>query len=42
MRLDYLMFRLPDGWTADYRVLADTWGSDHRPLLGWLHFDADS
>jgi len=37
LRLDYLMFRLPDGWAADYRVLAGTYGSDHRPLLGWVH-----
>ncbi len=33
-RLDHLFFRLPDGWTARWRVLRDAFGSDHRPILG--------
>jgi len=35
-QLDYLMFSLPDSWTASYRRLDDTYGSDHYPLLGWI------
>jgi endonuclease/exonuclease/phosphatase family metal-dependent hydrolase len=33
LTLDHLFFRLPDGWTATYRRLDDTYGSDHYPLL---------
>jgi endonuclease/exonuclease/phosphatase family metal-dependent hydrolase len=36
MKLDYMLFRLPDAWTAQYRVVAHTYGSDHRPLIGWV------
>lgn len=32
--LDYLLFDLPDGWSASRRVLTDAYGSDHRPVLG--------
>ena len=39
-KLDYLMFALPSGWTAGYRVLDDEYGSDHHPLLGWVRFTA--
>jgi endonuclease/exonuclease/phosphatase family metal-dependent hydrolase len=35
-RLDYLFFRLPPGWRGEWRVLNDLFGSDHRPVLGWL------
>ena len=35
-RLDYLFFRLPDGWTAATRRVDDRFGSDHHPLLGWV------
>jgi endonuclease/exonuclease/phosphatase family metal-dependent hydrolase len=31
---DHLFFRLPDGWSATYEVIADWYGSDHRPLVG--------
>jgi endonuclease/exonuclease/phosphatase family metal-dependent hydrolase len=34
LRLDYLLFRLPDAWDARYRVVDATYGSDHRPLVG--------
>lgn len=34
--LDHMFFRLPAGWSARYRVLPDTRGSDHYPLLGWV------
>jgi hypothetical protein len=35
-QLDYLLFRLPQGWEAEYSVLEDDYGSDHQPLLGWV------
>ncbi len=31
---DHLRFRLPPGWTGEYRRLDDTFGSDHYPLVG--------
>ena len=31
---DHLMFQLPSGWHAEYHRLADTFGSDHYPLVG--------
>jgi endonuclease/exonuclease/phosphatase family metal-dependent hydrolase len=34
--LDHLFFDLPDGWTAERRVLPDRYGSDHHPVLGQL------
>ena len=33
---DYLLFRLPEGWTADYEADSDWGGSDHAPLIGWM------
>ncbi len=33
-RVDYLLFKLPDGWAAHYRRLDVRYGSDHYPLLG--------
>jgi len=33
-RVDYLAFRLPDGWSADYAVGVDKRHSDHTPLVG--------
>ena len=32
--LDHLFFDLPDGWRASTRVLPESYGSDHRPVLG--------
>ena len=32
--LDYLFFRLPEGWDATYTVADSTYGSDHYPLIG--------
>ncbi|HKY22146.1 MAG TPA: endonuclease/exonuclease/phosphatase family protein [Vicinamibacterales bacterium] len=34
--LDYLFFRAGDGRRAHYRQLARRYGSDHRPLVGWI------
>jgi endonuclease/exonuclease/phosphatase family metal-dependent hydrolase len=34
LRLDHLLFRLPDGWRAEFRRLDDDYGSDHHPLVG--------
>ena len=33
MRLDHLLFRLPDGWHATVRRADDRYGSDHYPLV---------
>jgi endonuclease/exonuclease/phosphatase family metal-dependent hydrolase len=35
-QVDYLLWRLPAGWQAGYRVASDWWESDHAPLIGWL------
>jgi endonuclease/exonuclease/phosphatase family metal-dependent hydrolase len=32
--LDHLFFDLPDGWRAFTRVLPQTYGSDHHPVVG--------
>jgi endonuclease/exonuclease/phosphatase family metal-dependent hydrolase len=34
--VDHLFFRVPEEWTALYQVVADRYGSDHRPLVGWV------
>lgn len=34
--VDHLFFRTPDGWAANYRIAPASYGSDHRPLVGWL------
>jgi len=33
-RLDYLFFKLGDGWSASTRRLDERFGSDHYPVLG--------
>ena len=33
MRLDHLLFRLPDGWRASVRRAEQRYGSDHYPLV---------
>ena len=33
-RLDYLFFRMADGWTASTRRLDERFGSDHYPVIG--------
>ena len=36
-RLDFLFFRLPGGFeTRPYRTLPFDFGSDHRPVMGWV------
>jgi endonuclease/exonuclease/phosphatase family metal-dependent hydrolase len=35
--LDHLFFDLPDGWTAERRVVDDRYGSDHHPVLGMVY-----
>jgi endonuclease/exonuclease/phosphatase family metal-dependent hydrolase len=38
-RLDFLFFRLPLGLgTRPYRTLPVDFGSDHRPVMGWVRF----
>jgi endonuclease/exonuclease/phosphatase family metal-dependent hydrolase len=34
--LDHLLMDLPDGWRMTRRVLADDYGSDHRPVLAMV------
>lgn len=34
--LDYLFFRLPEGWHARVTRAPEKYGSDHYPLIGWL------
>lgn len=41
-RLDRLLFRLPEGYVARARTLEARYGSDHHPLLGWVHFGIGS
>ena len=36
LRLDHLFLRVPRGWEGRYEVIADSYGSDHLPLLGWI------
>lgn len=35
-RLDYLFFRLPRGWRGQSQTAGSTYGSDHRPVVGWI------
>jgi endonuclease/exonuclease/phosphatase family metal-dependent hydrolase len=42
MRLDHLLFRLPDGWHAEFRRLDDPYGSDHHPLVGHVTFASNA
>ena len=35
-QLDYVFFRLPEGWSGRSRRIADRYGSDHYPLLAWV------
>ncbi len=37
MYLDYLFFRLEEGVASSYRRLPSQYGSDHYPLLAWVH-----
>ncbi len=39
-RLDYLFFRLGDGWSATTRRLDRKFGSDHYPVIGQLVLEA--
>ncbi len=32
--VDYLFFRIPEGWTGAYQRVDNLYGSDHYPLLG--------
>jgi len=36
LRLDHLFFRLPEGWTADFRRAESNYGSDHYPLIATI------
>jgi endonuclease/exonuclease/phosphatase family metal-dependent hydrolase len=36
-RLDHMFFRLPDACSARYVLMREDYGSDHRPLVGWIN-----
>jgi endonuclease/exonuclease/phosphatase family metal-dependent hydrolase len=42
LRLDHLFLRLPRGWSGHYELLADRYGSDHVPLVGWIRMGMKS
>jgi endonuclease/exonuclease/phosphatase family metal-dependent hydrolase len=37
--VDYIFFRIPNIWKGSSRRVEDTYGSDHYPLIGRLHFE---
>jgi endonuclease/exonuclease/phosphatase family metal-dependent hydrolase len=37
-RLDYLFARVPGGSMRDYTRVPDQYGSDHHPVMAWIHF----
>jgi endonuclease/exonuclease/phosphatase family metal-dependent hydrolase len=39
--VDYLFFRLPEGWSANYRRIDSLYGSDHYPLLGRMQIGGE-
>jgi endonuclease/exonuclease/phosphatase family metal-dependent hydrolase len=39
LKLDYLFFRLPDGWIGGAARVGNRFGSDHHPLVGRLRID---
>ena len=36
LRLDHMLFRLPDGWRSDLRRANSKYGSDHYPLIATI------
>jgi len=43
LQLDHLLYRLPDPYRAGRVERADSrYGSDHFPVVGWLHLRADA
>ncbi len=36
LRLDHMFFRLPDGWSADFKRAPRAYGSDHWPLIATI------
>jgi endonuclease/exonuclease/phosphatase family metal-dependent hydrolase len=41
-RLDWMFFRMPQGWSAHYTKLDSRYGSDHYPLLAWVRVTPNS
>ena len=39
-QMDYLFFKAPEGWSTRQRRVDHKYGSDHHPLVGWVHFGA--
>jgi endonuclease/exonuclease/phosphatase family metal-dependent hydrolase len=36
LRLDHMLFRLPEGWRSELRRANDKYGSDHYPLVATI------
>jgi endonuclease/exonuclease/phosphatase family metal-dependent hydrolase len=39
--LDHVFYRLPSGAAVQTREIEEAYGSDHRPLLGWVRLDTN-
>lgn len=39
--LDYVFLRVPAAWSGQLSTIDDFFGSDHRPLIGWIQFRPD-
>ena len=37
VKLDYLFARMPEGRMSGYERVEERFGSDHHPMLGWVH-----
>jgi endonuclease/exonuclease/phosphatase family metal-dependent hydrolase len=35
--LDYMFLRVPSVWASQVRTIDNFFGSDHRPLISWIH-----
>jgi hypothetical protein len=39
--LDYMFLRVPSIWASEVRTIDNFFGSDHRPLISWIHLRND-
>jgi endonuclease/exonuclease/phosphatase family metal-dependent hydrolase len=39
--LDYMFLRVPSVWASEVRTIDSFFGSDHRPLISWIHLRKD-
>ena len=40
--LDYMFLRVPSMWASKVRTIDNFFGSDHRPLISWIHLRKDA